>query len=137
MRSSVYIRQSGTASRTLLYPPRITSGVYARQRARPSSMLLYPRHASPWLRRAPAALSMTQIPAPFRFGVRQPHPLYISRPCHTRLADPLGCPSARPPMDPFLEALLVSPDPRTIPILRALGLPIIPGVPPIVTINGD
>ncbi|HWB47071.1 MAG TPA: hypothetical protein VG900_16685 [Hyphomicrobiaceae bacterium] len=80
---------------------------------------------------------MPQIPPPFRFAGPQPWPEFITRPCGTRFADPLGCVRLRLPSDPFVDALLETPSARTFSTLRALGLPIIVNVPPIVTLNDD
>lgn len=120
----------------LLYPPRAVSDVYWPQTVRRSEIYVHRGRTVPWRRRQ-FAWRIPQIPPPFRVAVRQPWPESITRPCYSRFADPLACVPWRVPADPFVDALLESPNPRTAPILRALGLPIILNVPPIVTINND
>jgi hypothetical protein len=123
-------------SRRLISPPRTVSDAYLSQMMRRS---LTPRYARHILQRRSRglALQMVQISPPFRFAIPQPCPEYFLRPCYTRFADPLGCTPLRLPGDPFVEALLGYPNSRTAPILRALGLPVILNVPPIVLINKD
>lgn len=134
--ADVYVRQRASPSRGLLYQRHVASDTYMLQTMRPSATPSYARGLSPWRSRG-HALRLAQIPRPYRFAVPQPWPVYISRPCHTRFADPLACPQLRWRPDPFVDALLEAPNRRSEPILRALGLPIIPGVPPIIMINDD
>jgi hypothetical protein len=136
--SDVHVHQAQPRSRRLLYPPRIASDFGVRQSARSSTLLFFRSSAGLPQSRPPKALRMTQIPRASRASAPAPHPLFITRPCFTRFADALGCPSySRSPTDPLVDALLQAPNPRTVPVLRALGLPIIPDVPPIVILERE
>jgi hypothetical protein len=69
---------------------------------------------------------------------RGPEVRLASPPIHCPPVPPRrACPSGASSADPFVDALIDSPNARTIPILTRLGIPVIRDVPPIVIINPD